>query len=127
MGKKFLPGQREHGLAVEWARFLNQREARGPGDLDNARARIEARYGLPAQVLWRLRYKPDVFDIPFDTFIHLRNTYLAFLDDLDARTARRRAAVLQPEQGQPLTRPQQRGDLTRPRSLSPPEAAVAAG
>jgi hypothetical protein len=33
------------------------REARGPGDIENAMRRIEARYAIPYSVLWALRYR----------------------------------------------------------------------
>ena len=33
------------------------REMRGPGDVDNAMRRLEARYGVPYQALWSLRYR----------------------------------------------------------------------
>jgi hypothetical protein len=41
--------------ATEYVRVMVQRESRGPGDLDNAMHRIEARYGLPFWSLWHLR------------------------------------------------------------------------
>lgn len=43
--------------AANMARDLVQREARGPGDLENAMRRIEARYGVPYATLWSLRYR----------------------------------------------------------------------
>ena len=41
--------------ATEYVRTMVQRESRGPGDLDNAMIRIEAKYGLPFWTLWHLR------------------------------------------------------------------------
>lgn len=41
--------------ATEYVRTMVQRESRGPGDLDNAMSRIEAKYGLPFWTLWHLR------------------------------------------------------------------------
>ena len=41
--------------ATEYVRTMVQRESRGPGDLDNAMTRIEAKYGLPFWTLWHLR------------------------------------------------------------------------
>jgi hypothetical protein len=41
--------------ATEYVRVMVQRESRGPGDLDNAMSRIEAKYGLPFWTLWHLR------------------------------------------------------------------------
>jgi hypothetical protein len=49
--------------ARNWANELVRREARGPGDTENAMHRLEARYGIPWRTFWQLRYrKPkDVF------------------------------------------------------------------
>jgi hypothetical protein len=41
--------------ATDYVRTMVQRESRGPGDLDNAMSRIEAKYGLPFWTLWHLR------------------------------------------------------------------------
>jgi hypothetical protein len=41
--------------ATGYVRTMVQRESRGPGDLDNAMTRIEAKYGLPFWTLWHLR------------------------------------------------------------------------
>lgn len=41
--------------ATEYVRTMVQRESHGPGDLDNAMERLEARYGLPFWSLWHLR------------------------------------------------------------------------
>jgi hypothetical protein len=41
--------------ATDYVRTMVQRESRGPGDLDNAMTRIEAKYGLPFWTLWHLR------------------------------------------------------------------------
>lgn len=43
--------------AANMARDLVQRESRGPGDVENAMRRVEAKYGVPYAVLWRLRYR----------------------------------------------------------------------
>lgn len=42
-------------VATEYVRTMVQRESRGPGDIDNAMQRLEARYGLPFWSLWHLR------------------------------------------------------------------------
>ena len=49
--------------AQEMARVMVQRESRGNGDIDNAMGRLEARYGIPKQTFWSLKYRPpkDVF------------------------------------------------------------------
>lgn len=41
-----------------WARDLVNADVRGPGDLDNAMRRVEARWGIPFAALWSLRYRP---------------------------------------------------------------------
>lgn len=43
--------------AAAWARELTRREARGPGDMENAWQRLETRYGVPASAFWALRYR----------------------------------------------------------------------
>lgn len=43
--------------AATWARDLTRREARGPGDMENAWRRLEARYGVPWRTFWSLRYR----------------------------------------------------------------------
>ena len=44
--------------ARTWANALVLNESRGPGDMENAMRRIEQRWGVPASVLWSLRYRP---------------------------------------------------------------------
>lgn len=44
--------------AKEWANKLILGESRGPGDMENAMRRLEARYGIPFSTLWALRYRP---------------------------------------------------------------------
>lgn len=45
-------------MAREWAADLVRREARGPGDLENAMRRLGARHGIPWRTFWTLRYRP---------------------------------------------------------------------
>jgi hypothetical protein len=54
-------------LAREMASRMVVREASGPGDIDNAMRRIEARYGVPYSLLWALRYRPpkDILLSPY--------------------------------------------------------------
>lgn len=63
-------------LAAEMARNLVQRESRGPGDLENAMRRIEAKYGVPYGILWSLRYRQPK-DILVGVFNKLRSAYQA--------------------------------------------------
>ncbi len=62
--------------ASEMARNLVHRESRGPGDLENAMRRIEAKYGVPYSVLWSLRYRQPK-DILMGVFHKLRSAYEA--------------------------------------------------
>ena len=43
--------------AEGWAKRLTQSEARGPGDMEPAWRRLEARYGVPWRTFWALRYR----------------------------------------------------------------------
>jgi hypothetical protein len=63
-------------VAKGWASDLIRREARGPGDLDNAMRRLEARYGVPYSTWWSLRYRPPK-DMLVTVFDRLRDAYRA--------------------------------------------------
>lgn len=41
--------------ATEYVRTMVHRESRGPGDIENALRRLEAKYGLPFWSIWHLR------------------------------------------------------------------------
>ena len=43
--------------AAAIARELTRREARGPGDMEGAWARLQIRYGIPCRLFWSLRYR----------------------------------------------------------------------
>lgn len=43
--------------AASLAKDLTLRESRGPDDMVNAWNRLEARYGVPFQIFWSLRYR----------------------------------------------------------------------
>lgn len=62
MGKKILRSELMSSVHVEEAagiaKWLTRREASGPGDMENAWRRLEARYGLPWRMFWALRYRP---------------------------------------------------------------------
>jgi hypothetical protein len=50
--------------AADLSRQMVARESRGPGDIDNAMRRLEARYGIPYSILWALRFrKPKTLDV----------------------------------------------------------------
>jgi hypothetical protein len=61
--------------ATEYVRTMVQRESHGPGDLDNAMNRIEARYGLPFWTLWHLR-KGRAKGIEASMLARIRAAYL---------------------------------------------------
>ena len=65
--------------ARDWANELILRESRGPGDLDNAMRRLEARYGISANTFWRLRHD-RIKDIYVSTYTRLQAAYLAECD-----------------------------------------------
>lgn len=80
MSKKSLRGDVMSDISVDqatqWARELTQRECRGPGDLPNAWRRLEARYGVPAQTFWSLRYRRPK-DLLASIYLQLRAAYQA--------------------------------------------------
>lgn len=43
--------------AAQLSREMTQQEARGPGDIENAWRRFEARYAIPWRTFWALRYR----------------------------------------------------------------------
>lgn len=49
--------------ARAWADELTAMEIRGPGDLEAAWRRLEARYSVPYSTFWSLRYRDDLKDI----------------------------------------------------------------
>lgn len=61
--------------ATDLVRTMVQRESRGPGDLDNAMRRIEARYGLPFWPLSHLR-KGKAKTIEVSLFARIKGAYL---------------------------------------------------
>ena len=62
--------------AASWARELTRREVRGPGDLENAWRRLEARYGVPVNTFWQLRYRRPK-DIVASLYFRLSGAYQA--------------------------------------------------
>jgi hypothetical protein len=61
--------------ATEYVRVMVQRESRGPGDIDNAMHRIEAKYGLPFWSLWHLR-KGKAKTVEASLLARIRGAYL---------------------------------------------------
>jgi len=62
-----------------WARELTRREARGPGDIESAWHRLQARYGVPFRTFWALRYRPPK-TIAADLYLRLCAAYQAECD-----------------------------------------------
>lgn len=62
--------------AEGWAKRLTQSEARGPGDMENAWRRLEARYGVPWRTFWALRYRKPR-DITASAYHRLAAAYAA--------------------------------------------------
>ena len=62
--------------AQDWLGFLLRQESRGPGDTDNAMARLARRTGLPRSTLWALRYRPPK-DVLASVYLTLRGAYEA--------------------------------------------------
>ena len=71
--------------AASWAKRLTQSEARGPGDLENAWRRLEARYGVPWRIFWALRYRcPN--EIAASIYLRLQAAYEAECERVLRRT-----------------------------------------
>ena len=62
--------------AQQWANELVRREARGPGDMENAMRRLESRYGIPWRMFWSLRYRPPT-DVLTGLYFKLHDAYRA--------------------------------------------------
>lgn len=60
--------------AVAWAKALTQTEARGPGDMQNAWHRLEARYGIPWRAFWSFRYRRPK-DVNVSIYVALKGAY----------------------------------------------------
>lgn len=83
--KRNLLAQQLLKEARAWADELTAMEIAGPGDLEPAWRRLEARYGVPFQTFWSLRYRNDLKDIWGSVHAMLR---LA-LEDERSRRARK--------------------------------------
>lgn len=66
-------------LAAEYCDRMLKREARGPGDVDDAMRRIEARTGIGYWTLWALRYRRPK-QVATDAFQRIRGAYLALCE-----------------------------------------------
>lgn len=77
-----------------WADTLVWKECRGPGDMAEARARVEARYGIPAAWLKDLRHRPPK-RIGVDLYERLRIAYLNHCERIIQAAAREIEATKQ--------------------------------
>ncbi len=65
-------------IAADYANRMLEREMRGPGDIEEAMRRIEAKTGVGYWTLWGLRYRRrDLKTIAADQFQRIRAAYLA--------------------------------------------------
>jgi hypothetical protein len=62
--------------AADWASALTRIETRGPGVIENAWRRLEARYGVPTRAFWSLRYRRPK-EIAVSIYFGLRAAYEA--------------------------------------------------
>jgi hypothetical protein len=62
--------------AVSWAKRLTHSESRGPGDMENAWRRLEAKYGIPWRSFWSLRYRRPS-EIAASIYLRLQAAYEA--------------------------------------------------
>ncbi|WP_225121970.1 hypothetical protein [Bradyrhizobium sp. BRP22] len=63
MRKRNLISAQMVAEARGWAEELTALEIRGPGDLEPAWRRLEARYAIPYSTFWSLKYRHDLKDI----------------------------------------------------------------
>lgn len=63
-------------IAQRWAKWMVQKETKGPGDTENAMRRLANRYGLTYSFLWSLRYRAPK-DLLVSQFEKLGNAYEA--------------------------------------------------
>ena len=69
-----------HDMDVAAARDTHQKIIaklmRGPGDMENAMRRLEARYWVPWRTFWQLRYRPPS-DVFVGVYLRLKAAYEA--------------------------------------------------
>jgi hypothetical protein len=66
-------------LASDYAKRMVLREAKGPGDVEDAMRRIESMTGIGFSTLWSLRYRPPK-TICHDKFQRIREAYLSLCE-----------------------------------------------
>lgn len=62
--------------ARSWASELVRRESKGPGDMENAMHRLEAKHGIPWRVFWALRYRPPT-DLFVRVYLQIQSAYVS--------------------------------------------------
>jgi hypothetical protein len=78
--------------AAKNAAWLVEREARGPGDIENAMRRLEVKFGIPYSAFWALRYRPpktiavEIFARLWEAFETERAYQRKRFEDEDAAT-----------------------------------------
>lgn len=71
--------------AATWAEALVQRSYQGPGDtIEAAQYRAEAKYGVPAQTFWALRYRKPKH-ILASIYLKLKHAYQAECERQETR------------------------------------------
>lgn len=66
-------------MATEYARKLINSEVRGPGDVESAMHRLEAKTGIGRWTLWGLRYSRRK-TVNAELFNQVRGAYLAYCE-----------------------------------------------
>lgn len=79
---------------LEMHRAMVAREARGPGDIENAMRRLESKYGLDFWTQWGMRYRPPEEIKDRSLIERVRQAYL----DMITRSVRRDLQALKAEQ-----------------------------
>lgn len=75
MGKNPLQGDMSNvEYAATLSREMTQREARGPGDMENVWRRFEQRYSIPWRIFWALRYRKPK-EIADEIFARIEGAY----------------------------------------------------
>jgi hypothetical protein len=75
--------------ARTWANELVRRESRGPGDMENAMRRLEARYGISWRTFWTMKYRPPT-DVFVGVYLTLKAAYEAECQRQERRFAHER-------------------------------------
>lgn len=94
MSQKSFEDEKVTTGTLEMHRAMVAREARGPGDIENAMRRIESRYGLEFWTQWGWRYRPPTEIKDRSLIERVRQAYL----DMMVRSVRRDLQALKAEE-----------------------------